>query len=70
MRVSSDVFSRIFFSERLMIQAKIPSWTPTKTTPWPIEAKQRQFSPPAQARPAGSGLTYGELRRIVLEQLG
>ncbi len=53
-----------------MIQAKIPSWTPTKTTPWPIEAKQRQFSPPAQARPAGSGLTYGELRRIVLEQLG
>lgn len=26
--------------------------------------------PPAQARPKDSSLTYGELRRIVLEQLG
>jgi hypothetical protein len=38
--------------------------TPTKYTRPPAPL------PAAQARPHGSGLTYAELRQIILEQLG
>ncbi len=43
---------------------------PANNNVWPIQANRRPPPPPAQARPKDSGLTYAELRRIVLEQLG